>query len=84
MKRAYFITIRLDSGEWVDLVYESSHRKGTGRHYDDLYYSARKAGVGSAVLQYSVSDLAVFSYILNEKNKHDQCFDDYRVVDLRA
>lgn len=81
MKRAYFMTMKLKSGEFVDVVYKSASRKGTFPHWQDLYDAANDVDVDWGY-EYN-NDTATFSYILNEKNKDEQCFGEHRIIDLR-
>lgn len=81
MKRAYFMTMKLKSGEFVNVIYESASRKGTFPHDQDQYFATRDLDVDwTYKFNY---DTATFSYILNDKNKYEQCFEDYRVIDTR-
>lgn len=77
-KRSYFMDARLKSGEWVTLLYESAHRKDTDSHMWDIWISIAKGGIGDDVER--ISD---FKYILNKKNKDEQCYGSLRIVDLR-
>lgn len=80
-KKTYFYTTQLKSGEWVNLIYESASRKGTAPHTMDLYAVAHDK-VELAGL-YSEEDMKLNAYILNDRNKYEQCFEDYRTIDLR-
>ena len=80
--RTYFYTTQIKSGEWVNLVYDSKFRKGTAPHWDDFY----KAAYGKVELigMYpNEEEMRMNAYILNDKNKEEQCFDDYKTIDLR-
>lgn len=75
------MTMKLKSGEWVDVIYESAHRKGTRPHNEDLYWATCELGV-DVTCAYN-SDTATFSYLFNKKNKYEQCFGDNRIIDTR-
>lgn len=81
MKKTYFFQGKLASGEYVNLIYESASRKGTFPHTQDLW----EATLGKVELAAGEinKDTSLFSYLLNDRNKYDQCFEDYRTVDLR-
>lgn len=81
-KRTYFMTMKLKTGEFVDIVYESASRKGTEPHDIDLYFATKDLGVD---WNYKFNhDTATFSYILNKKNEYEQCFGDHRIIDRRG
>lgn len=79
MKKAYFCTVQLATGEWVELIYESGSRKGTSPHYFDLYFSIPS---DLKLKSYSI-DTTTDCFLLNKKNKDEQCFGDHRIIDLR-
>lgn len=80
-KKAYFMTMKLMTGEFVDVIYESASRKGTDPHYWDMFFAAKDVDID---WKYKFNhDTATFSYILNKKNKDEQCFGEHRVIDLR-
>lgn len=78
MKKAYFIDVKLMSGEWVTLVYESSSRKGTTAHTIDFWNATYHIKI-----DYSIGVSTKNAYIMNKKNKDEQLFGDLRVIDLR-
>ena len=81
MKRKYFFQAKLSTGEYVDLIYESSSRRGTFPHKEDFWEATRgKVELADGELK---KDFTLFSYILNEKNKDEQCFGENRIIDLR-
>lgn len=79
MKKSYFIDVKLMSGEWVTLVYESSSRKGTTAHTIDFWNAAYDFKIDYIKTDVSTKN----AYIMNEKNKKEQLFGDLRVIDLR-
>lgn len=83
MKRVYFHTVKLRNGEYVNVVYESEHRKNTRNHWFDYYYAV----LGKADVDWAYKynkNTAEWSFVLNEKNKEEMCFDDYRAIDVRS
>ncbi len=80
-KRAYFRDMKLTSGEFVTVVYESASRKGTEPHWWDMYWATYDLDVDWDYER--DKDTADFSFILNEKNRDEQCFGDHRIIDLR-
>lgn len=85
-KRTYFMDLYLTTGEFVTVVYESAKRKNTWGHFLDMYYEAIHNEALKDVdwtngWNKNTTDCA---YILNNKNKEDQCFGDYKIIDLRS
>lgn len=82
-KRTYFTTIRLNDGKYVDVIYESTSRRGTEPHWMDLSFALDKLGNDVDWNDKYMRDTATFSYILNDKNMEEQCFGEHVVFDLR-
>lgn len=81
MNKAYFFQGRLATGEYVNLIYESSSRRGTFPHTQDLWeQTLGKVELADGELN---KDTTLFAYLLNDRNKYEQCFDDYRTIDIR-
>lgn len=80
MKRTYFYWAKLETGEYVNLIYESSYRKGTWLHENDLFMAVFYKGIKLA--DRDQRDIRNFIFLLNDKNKDEQCFDDYRTIVL--
>lgn len=81
MNKTYFCTIMLPSGEWVDVVYESNHRKGSLAHNLDIADAALSKGIN---IYKCKCNTAQDAYIMNKKNKDEQCFGEMnRVIDFR-
>lgn len=84
MRTYFYSTLELDTGEWVELVYESSHRKGTQPHDWDLVDAIIRSGITPKHRSPIKVDTSLNAYILNNKNKDEQAFGEYhRVIDLR-
>lgn len=85
--RTYFFWTRLKSGEGVNIVYNTVHKKGTENHILDFLESLRKNGLRlpEDSIERGKGWKNTFDniFLLNEKNKEDECFYDYRVIDLR-
>lgn len=90
--RSYFIDVRLEGGEWVTLVYDSSSRKGTQPHRDDFYLAMSRSGHDLQIDNEFYENflhgtfyghLDEFAYILNDKNKVEEEFGMNRIIDLR-
>ena len=82
-KRTYFMDIRLTSGDFVTVVYESSHRKNTAPHQWDLFDLIKANGIDidwSYKYNYKPE---TFAYILNRKNADEQCYGEYKVIELQ-
>lgn len=82
MAKSYFHQAKLKSGEYVNVVYESEHRRGTTQHGLDMYIQAR----GKADIDWGYRfnhDTASFSYLMTKKNMMEECFDEYRTIDVR-
>lgn len=77
MKRAYFIDVELENGEWVTIVYESDSRRGSASHRIDFYCATKDLKIADKKIDFS------YAYILNKKNKYEQMFGDSRIIDLR-
>lgn len=83
--KAYFADIKLKTGEWVTIVYESESRKNTLAHKMDLWNA-----VWNSQIDYDEDDVNkcadrcdVRIYLMNAKNKAEQCFGDLRIIDMR-
>ena len=81
MKRTYFFCCELATGEWVNIVYESAHRKNTSNHIFDLHSIVYHRGIKLADMITGDSRRSI--YLLNGRNRDEQCFDGYKVIDLR-
>lgn len=83
--KTYFYQAKLEDGRWVNVVYNSDGRKGTSQNHVDRYMSASKHGVRLASLENRATSKQKdeFTYLMNAKNKYEQCFDDYEVIDCR-
>lgn len=93
MTKTYFAQIRLTDGRYVNIVYTSDHRKGTsGNQLDLLIKSNGKADIDTAHYlkrrsyrgrRYNELDLSSCIYLMNDKNKYEECFEDYETIDLQ-
>lgn len=81
-KKTYFFQTKLSSGEYVNIIYNSEHRRGTLPHSHDIYFATKNNNIELAVEEYK-KDSTLFAHILNEQNMDEQCFDDYRTIDCR-
>ncbi len=82
MKRTYFFMTFLADGTPVDLIYESKYRKGTIDHALDILFATRDHNIELAKGELH-KDTSLYCYILNEKNKYEQCFGENKIVDCR-
>ena len=86
MKRAYFFETKLETGDYVNIVYETEHRKGTHSHMSDLLWAIyeNKIKVADDKIKRGKrwKDTFYFIYMLNDKNKYEECFDDRRTINL--
>ena len=84
-KKTYFMDLKLKSGEWVTVLYESASRKGTFPHEQDVHNALWSNDIeyDSEYLNMAFRNMSAWTYILNEKNKDEQCFGDHRIIDLR-
>ena len=85
--RTYFLFAKLDSGEYVNILYSTEYKKGTSNHLVELYETLRDNSIKLAdgCLKFGKKWKESFDniYIDNSKNRDEQCFEDYRVIDLR-
>ena len=87
-KKDYCFNAKLDAtGEYVNILYRSSHRHGTESNLSDLMDALRKNSItvsGGSIFYGKLWKRNFYSiYLLNKKNKENECFDDYRTIDLR-
>lgn len=85
MKRTYFMDIKLKTGEWVTILYESASRKGTFPHSSDMWNALWRNDVEYDVecIRSADRNATNWTYILNEKNKDEQLYGRLPVMDLR-
>ena len=92
----YFTTVKLASGEWKNIVFESDNRLKTWAHQNDFRIQLCGAGIKLADKElfdiqkhhaYRCRRISRFMdgcYLLTKKNMDEQCFDDYPTIDLTA
>ena len=84
--KSYFFQTRLATGEYVNLMYSSAHRKGTNDHLADLQNAIDRNNIKIAHNEIHKGknwrDTFVFIHLANRKNLSDMCADDYRTIVL--
>ena len=86
--KPYFFRTKLADGRYVNLVYESDHKRGTWNHLSDLFFAIHDNGITldrshELFRDKHWRDNFTFIYLLNAKNMDEELFDEYETIDVR-